>query len=146
MLVTILWRMENQPQTDYLVEFSDVTAGAYYAEAVRWAAGNEIITGYPGDLFKPDQAITREQLATILFRYAQYNGMGAVTLEYNLGGFADIEAISEYAGTAMNWAVGRGIINGKAGNLLDPAGATSRAEAAQMLMKYQQNVAPTLTD
>ncbi len=146
MLVTVLWRMENQPQTDYLVEFSDVTAGAYYAEAVRWAAGNEIITGYPGDLFKPDQAITREQLATILFRYAQYNGMGAVTLEYNLGGFADIEAISEYAGTAMNWAVGRGIINGKAGNLLDPAGATSRAEAAQMLMKYQQNVAPTLTD
>ena len=72
--------------------------------------------------------------------------MGAVTLEYNLGSFADIEAISEYAGTAMNWAVGRGIINGKAGNLLDPAGATSRAEAAQMLMKYQQNVAPTLTD
>lgn len=146
MLVTILWRMENQPVANYQMTFEDVAEDAYYAEAIRWAAGNEIITGHSSSIFSPDEPITREQLATILFRYAQYNGMGAVTLEYNLGGFADIEAISEYAGTAMNWAVGRGIINGKAGNLLDPAGATSRAEAAQMLMKYQQNVAPTLTD
>ena len=146
MLVTILWRMENQPVANYQMTFEDVAEDAYYAEAIRWAASNEIITGHSSSIFSPDEPITREQLATILFRYAQYNGMGAVTLEYNLGGFADIEAISEYAGTAMNWAVGRGIINGKAGNLLDPAGATSRAEAAQMLMKYQQNVAPTLTD
>lgn len=146
MLVTILWRMEEQPVVNYAMTFADVAADAYYAEAIRWAAANEVVTGHSSSVFGPDEAITREQLAAILFRYAQYNGLEAVTLEENLGGFADSGSISEYAITAMNWAVGQGIINGRGGNMLIPTGTATRAEAAQMLMNYQQNIAPALAD
>ena len=146
MLVTILWRMEEQPVVNYAMTFEDVAADAYYAEAIRWAAANEVVTGHSSSVFGPDEAITREQLAAILYRYAQYQGMEAITLEENLGGFADSGSISAYAVTAMNWAVGQGVINGNGSNMLSPTGTATRAEAAQMLMNYQQNIAPTLAD
>ena len=146
MLVTILWRMEEQPVVNYAMTFEDVAAEAYYAEAIRWAAANEVVTGHSSSVFGPDEAITREQLAAILYRYAQYQGMEAITLEENLGSFADSGSISAYAVTAMNWAVGQGVINGNGSNMLSPTGTATRAEAAQMLMNYQQNIAPTLAD
>ena len=146
MLVTILWRMEEQPVVNYAMTFEDVAADAYYAEAIRWAAANEVVTGHSSSVFGPDEAITREQMAAILYRYAQYQGMEAITLEENLGGFADSGSISAYAVTAMNWAVGQGVINGNGSNMLAPTGTATRAEAAQMLMNYQQNIAPTLAD
>ena len=146
MLVTILWRMEEQPVVNYAMTFEDVAADAYYAEAIRWAAANEVVTGHSSSVFGPDEAITREQLAAILYRSAQYQGMEAITLEENLGSFADSGSISAYAVTAMNWAVGQGVINGNGSNMLSPTGTATRAEAAQMLMNYQQNIAPTLAD
>mgnify|MGYP001750926474 CR=1 FL=1 len=86
--------------------------------------------------FAPNEAVTREQFAAILYRYAQYDGMDAVTLEENLGGFTDADSISEYAVPALNWAVGEGIITGTTATTLEPQGTTTRAQAAAMLMRF----------
>ena len=144
MLVTILWRLEGTPAVETTIAYDDVKADQYYAGAVAWASANGIVTGNGNGAFEPERWITREELATILYRYAQYNGLAAVTAEENLSGFPDNEAVSSYAVSAMNWAVGQGIIGGRTNGLLDPNGNATRAEAAQMLMKYEQNVAPNL--
>ena len=103
---------------------------------MNWAAENKIVEGYGDGNFGPTKAVTREQLAAILFRYAQYKGMDSVTLEENLTGFADGDQVSSWAVSAMNWAVGQGIMNGKGNNTLDPQGTATRAEVAKMLMVY----------
>ena len=115
--------------------FEDVGAGMYYAEAIRWAASEGIVGGYTATQFGPDDAITREQLAAILYRYAVYGGMTAVTLEENLGSFADTAQLSAYAIQAMNWAVGQGLINGSGSNLVLKAQAT-RAQVAAIIHRY----------
>ena len=138
MIVTILWRMEGQPVPMTANTFKDVEKGAYYEQAVAWAAEKGIVNGY-GDTFGPNDNITREQFATILFRYAQYKGLAAVTLEENLIGYADHAKVSPYAVQAMNWAVGKGLING-IGSELQPAGAASRAQAAAILHRFCENV------
>lgn len=136
MLVTILWRMEGEPVVNYIMPFTDVDGGAWYAEAVRWASSEGIVEGVSDTEFAPNEAVTREQFAAILYRYAQYDGMDAVTLEENLGGFTDADSISEYAVPALNWAVGEGIITGTTATTLEPQGTATRAQAAAMLMRF----------
>ncbi len=140
MIVTILYRMEGSPAVSGASSFQDVKADAYYNNAVIWAAANGIVTGVSSTQFCPDNAITREQFAAILFRYAQYKGMDAVTIEENLAAFPDGGSVSGYAVSAMNWAVGAGLLRGDASGLLMPKGEANRAQAAAMLNRFIENV------
>ena len=135
MIVTILYRMAGSPSVSGSSDFTDVAAGKWFAKAVAWAAANGIVNGYGSGLFGPNDPVTREQLAAMLYRYAVYGGMTAVTLEENLGGFADTAQLSAYAIQAMNWAVGQGLINGSGSNLVPKAQAT-RAQVAAIIHRY----------
>ncbi len=135
MLVTILYRMEGEPETGSAA-FVDVEDGAYYAAAVAWAAENGIVTGYSDTAFGPADNVTREQFATILYRYAIYKGMDEVTLEENLGGFTDAADISDWAISALNWAVGQELIGGMGDGTVAPSGTATRAQAAAILCRY----------
>ena len=135
MIVTILYRMAGSPSVSGSSDFTDVAAGKWFAKAVAWAAANGIVNGYGSGLFGPNDPVTREQLAAILYRYAVYGGMTAVTLEENLGSFADTAQLSAYAIQAMNWAVGQGLINGSGSNLVPKAQAT-RAQVAAIIHRY----------
>ena len=135
MIVTILYRMAGSPSVSGSSDFTDVAAGKWFAKAVAWAAANGIVNGYGDSLFGPNDPVTREQLAAILYRYAVYGGMTAVTLEENLGSFADTAQLSAYAIQAMNWAVGQGLINGSGNNLVPKAQAT-RAQVAAIIHRY----------
>ena len=137
MIVTILWRMENEPAAKHGCPFADVRRGSYYEQAIAWASENGIVTGFDASTFAPDQAITREQLAAILFRFAAYRGMDAVTLRENLSSFQDQAAISAYAVSALNWAVGEGLMQGT-GDKLEPTGSATRAQVAAMLRRFIQ--------
>ena len=137
MIVTILWRMENEPAAKHGCPFADVRRGSYYEQAIAWASENGIVTGFDASTFAPDRAITREQLAAILFRFAAYRGMDAVTLRENLSSFQDQAAISAYAVSALNWAVGEGLMQGT-GDKLEPTGSATRAQVAAMLRRFIQ--------
>ena len=138
MIVTILWRMENEPAAKHGCPFADVRRGSYYEQAIAWASENGIVTGFDASTFAPDRAITREQLAAILFRFAAYRGMDAVTLRENLSRFQDQAAISAYAVSALNWAVGEGLMQGT-GDKLEPTGSATRAQVAAMLRRFIQH-------
>ena len=135
MLVTVLWRAEDQPVVDYLMTFADVDASAYYGEAVRWAASEGIVKGYSDTEFAPDDLITREQIAVIMQRYAQYKGIVADESD-DLSQFADAGDVSDWALGSMQWAVGTGLISGKDIGSLAPQDNTTRAEAAAILMRF----------
>ena len=135
MIVTILYRMEKEPAVSSASKFTDVDIAQWYGKAVVWAADNGIVTGYSDTAFGPNDPVTREQLAAILYRYAVYRGMTAVTIEDNLGGFADADQISPYAIPAMNWAVGKGLINGS-GSTLAPKAQATRAQVAAIIHRY----------
>ena len=135
MMATILWRMEGSPAPKGKNSFTDVEAGKWYADAITWTAENGIFAGYGKDKFGPDDPITREQLAAIFYRYADYKGYD-LTVKGNLDKFKDADKITDYAKTAMQWAVGSGLVNGKSGNLLDPQGTATRAEIAAMLHRF----------
>lgn len=137
MIVTILWRMENEPAAKHGCPFADVRRGSYYEQAIAWASENGIVTGFDSSTFAPDRAITREQLAAILFRFAAYRGMDAVTLRENLSSFQDQAAISAYAVSALNWAVSEGLMQGT-GDKLEPTGSATRAQVAAMLRRFIQ--------
>lgn len=137
MIVTILWRMENEPAAKNGCPFADVRRGSYYEQAIAWASENGIVTGFDASTFAPDRTITREQLAAILFRFAAYRGMDAVTLRENLSSFQDQAAISAYAVSALNWAVGEGLMQGT-GDKLEPTGSATRAQVAAMLRRFIQ--------
>ena len=137
MIVTILWRMENEPAAKHGCPFADVRRGSYYEQAIAWASENGIVTGFDASTFAPDRAITREQLAAILFRFAAYRGMDAVTLRENLSSFQDQAAISVYAVSALNWAVSGGLMQGT-GDKLEPTGSATRAQVAAMLRRFMQ--------
>lgn len=137
MIVTILWRMENEPVAKHGCPFADVRRGSYYEQAIAWASENGIVTGFDSSTFAPDRAITREQLAAILFRFAAYRGMDAVTLRETLSSFQDQAAISVYAVSALNWAVGEGLMQGT-GDKLEPTGNATRAQVAAMLRRFMQ--------
>ena len=135
MMATILWRMEGSPIPKGKNSFTDVEAGKWYADAITWTAENGIFAGYGKDKFGPDDPITREQLAAIFYRYADYKGYD-LTVKGNLDKFKDSDKITDYAKTAMQWAVGSGLMKGKSGNLLDPQGTATRAEIAAMLHRF----------
>ena len=138
MIVTILYRLEGEPVVDYAMDFTDVAGDAYYAEAVRWAASEGIVGGYGGGLFGSDDAVTREQLAAILYRYAVYKGYDvSIGESTNILSYADFADLSEYAIPAMQWACGAGIISGTGdGSTLTPQGEATRAQVAAMLMRF----------
>ena len=135
MMATILWRMEGSPAPKGKNSFTDVEAGKWYADAITWTAENSIFAGYGKDKFGPDDPITREQLAAIFYRYTDYKGYD-LTVKGNLDKFKDADKITDYAKTAMQWAVGSGLVKGKSGNLLDPQGTATRAEIAAMLHRF----------
>ena len=137
MIVTVLWRMAGSPAPQGECPFEDVKADSYYEDAITWAQENGVVTGYSDTIFKPDQLITREQLAAIIFRNEVRKGMEALTMEENLTHFEDADKISEYAVTAMNWAVGQKIINGVSETLLAPQKTATRAECATMLYRME---------
>ena len=140
-LVTILWRLEGSPETTGAVRFNDTAGGAWYTEAVRWAAGCGVVKGYDNGCFGPNDAMTREQMAAILYRYAQHKGYDVSAGEdTNILSFNDAFAVSEYAIPAMQWACGSGMVHGIArdgGMLLAPKDTTTRAQAATLIMRFQ---------
>ena len=140
-LVTVLWRLEGSPETTGAVRFNDTAGGAWYTEAVRWAAGCGVVKGYDNGCFGPNDAVTREQMAAILYRYAQHKGYDVSAGEdTNILSFNDAFAVSEYAIPAMQWACGSGMVRGiaqKGGMLLAPRDTTTRAQAATLIMRFQ---------
>ena len=135
MMATILWRMEGSPVPKGKNSFTEVEAGKWYADAITWTTENGIFAGYGKDKFCPDDPITREQLAAIFYRYADYKGYD-LTVKGDLDKFKDADKITDYAKTAMQWAVGSGLVKGKSCNLLDPQGTATRAEIAAMLHRF----------
>ena len=139
MLVTVLYRLEGEPEVGEC-NYSDVPAGEWYTDAVTWAAEHKIVEGYAGK-FDPTGDITREQFATILYRYAKYKGYDvSVGEDTNILSFVDAEEISSWAKDAMQWAVGAGLFEGKGENNLDPTGKATRAEMATILYRFCENV------
>lgn len=139
MIVTMLYRLENEPAAAS-AGFTDVAAGQWYTDAVNWAAANNIVNGYGDDQFGPTDTITREQMMAILYRYAQYKGYD-VTASADLSAYTDAANISSYAVSAMQWAVGEGLINGITDTTLVPGGSATRAQVAAILMRFCENVA-----
>ena len=138
MIVTILYRMAGSPAASGSSAFTDVTAGAYYSNAVAWASANGIVDGYGDGRFGPNDTITREQMAAILYRYAQRKGQD-VTVSAALSQFTDADTASGYAVDALRWAVGEGLISGKGSGVLGPKGAASRAQVAVILHRFAGN-------
>ena len=139
MIVTMLHRLEGEPAAE-ASDFADVAAGMYYADAVDWAAANGIVTGVSDSAFAPGSAITREQLAAILYRYAQYKGYD-VSASADLGAYADAAQVSAYATAAMQWANASGLITGETSTTLNPQGSATRAQVATILMRFCEDVA-----
>ena len=137
MVVTILYRVEGAPAVSGDKVFSDVSPDAWYGAAVSWAAANGIVEGHEDGTFRPNDAITREQMAAILYRYAAYKGEASVEHygEDFMITFPDKTAVSAYAVEAMNWACAEGLINGMDG-ILNPRGTATRAQAAAILFRY----------
>lgn len=132
-LAQILYNKEGKPAVSGNSIFTDVTASAWYSNAVIWAAANNIVSGYGNALFGPDDNITREQLAVMLWRYSGSPAVANKELQFN-----DADQISDYALDALLWAVENGIINGKGNGILDPKGLATRAQVAQMLKNYME--------
>ena len=139
-LVTILYRLEGQPAVSGDLPFTDVEAGTWYTNAVVWAAQNGIVNGVGDDTFAPGNDLTREQLVTILYRYAESKGYD-VSASADLAGYPDGEEIQAYAREAMAWAVAENIIQGMEDDTLKPAGNASRAQIATILMRFCEGVA-----
>ena len=140
MLVQILYNLEGKPK-GIAAYFSDVQADAWYAEAVGWAAANKVVTGYADGTFRPNAAVTREQAAAILYRYAQSKGIDvSVGENTNILSYVDVQQASEYAIPALQWAVGAGVLNGKNGGRLAPTGTATRAEIAAIMQRWCENI------
>ena len=140
-IVTILWRQSGEPVVNYAMSFSDVAADQWYTEAVRWAQSTGVVTGYEDNTFAPNKSITREQLATILYRYAQFVKVDtdAAMKDTNTLSFDDSFSVSSWASEGVNWCVAAEILNGS-DNKLNPQGNATRAQAAAMLQRFCENV------
>lgn len=137
MIAMILWRLEGSPAADSVLAFGDVAQDAWYAQAVRWAAESGVVKGYDSVTFGPDDPITREQLAAMLYRFAQYRDGAAANGGVSRLDFDDAGQVSDWAYEAMCWSVGSGIILGVGDDLLQPLGYATRAQAAVMIMRFQ---------
>lgn len=146
MLVTVLWRLADEPPAVF-GGFTDTPSDTWYSKAASWALANDVVTGYGGGLFGPNDDVTREQMAVILYRYAQKHGYDIDAAD-SLFDFADAHKTSVWAKDAMKWAVGKSLLSGKAGSLpvLDPKAKATRAEAATILMRFFENVKLDNTD
>ena len=140
MIVTMLHRLEGKPGVNYLLPFGDVPEGLWYTEAVRWAASEGIVNGVSDTSYAPDNAITREQMAAILYRYAQYKGYDTSVGGMSLAEYTDADQISSYATTAMQWANENGLITGRTDTTLAPQSTATRAEVATILMRFCEDV------
>ena len=138
MAVTMLYRLEGEPDA-VASGFADVPADAYYADAVAWAQANDIVNGVSETAFAPDDPVTREQMAAVLYRYAQFKGYD-VTASNDLSSYTDASRISSYAITAMGWANAAGLITGNTGTTLNPRGNATRAEVATILMRFCEDI------
>ena len=144
MIVTILYRLAGASSSSGAAPFTDVASGAWYYDAVGWAAASGIVTGYGDGRFGPNDTITREQMALILFRYADSKSYD-VSTRANLSGYQDANAISSYATDAFAWAVGAGLINGLTATTLCPKESATRAQAAAIFTRFCQSVVPNGT-
>ena len=135
MIVTMLWRLDGKKSPNYAMTFKDVPASQWYTEAVRWAAAEKIVSGYNAERFGADDAVTREQLATILCNYAKYKGQDCTVSRVSLD-YVDRADISSWANEAVKWCSLKGIVNGKDGKVFDPQGKATRAEAAAMMQRF----------
>jgi len=142
MIAVMLWRLEGSPVVNYLLDFEDVKAEAWYTEAIRWAKSEGIIGGYGNGCWGPDDAVTREQMVTILWRYAQYKGYDvSVGENTNILSYDDAFDVAEYAIPAMQWACGSGMVQGMndpdgEGMILAPESKGTRAQIATMMMRF----------
>lgn len=139
MIVTILHRLEGTPAVSTSGTFADVAAGQYYTDAVEWASANGIVGGYGNGRFGPNDPITREQMAAILYRYAAYKEYD-VSGAADLSGYSDASSISSYARIAMQWANHSGLVNGTSGATLSPQGSATRAQAAVILYRFCEEI------
>ena len=140
MLSQILYAMEDKPAVSGAATFSDVAAGAWYADAVNWTEAQGIVAGMGENSFAPDAPVTREQLSLILYGYARYKGYDT-SASVSLSGYADRDSVAVWAADSMGWAVSEGLISGRPGGYLDPAGTAIRAEVAQILMNFCEDLA-----
>ena len=140
MIAQVLYNLEERPEAPGAAGFTDVAAGAWYADAVNWAAARGIVKGYDTGAFGPEDSVTREQLAAILYRYAQAKGYDTTQGGMAVREFSDSASISDWAQEAMAWAVNAQVLSGKGNGVLDPQGTATRAEVAQMLMNFGEHV------
>lgn len=140
MLVTVLYSMEGSPAVSGSLAYQDVASNAWYRNAVLWATQKGIVSGYSTSEFGSDDIVTREQMALILYGYAK-NKSYDVSAQGSVSGFTDVKSISNWALDSVEWAVGEQLLSGKGANKLDPTGGATRAEVAQILMRFCQNVA-----
>lgn len=139
MLVTVLYRMENSPEISKGLTFSDVEPDSWYEKAVMWASEQGITNGYGENIFAPYDDISREQIAAILMRYAEYKNFKTTKLA-KLDLISDVSEISDWASKPMQWAYAEGLITGKTTSFLYPKGLATRGEVATMLMRFCQNI------
>lgn len=135
MLVTVLWRLDGSPAVTGGAGFADVAQDRYYATAVKWASQNSIVNGVTVDSFAPESYVTREQIAAMIYRYAQYRGTDISSSE-TLGAYSDAADISGWAQPAVKWAVGRGVMSGMTDSTIRPGNTATRAQVAAMLMRF----------
>ncbi len=140
MLVTVLYRLAGQPVVLAQNTFSDVDTTDYYNKAVNWAVQNGIITGYNSDVFGADDNVTRQQIATILYRYSKVANIAIANLTDLSANYNDAEKISDYAKDGLNYCIQQGVLSGKPGNLLDPQNKATRAEVATMLHRFAKSI------
>lgn len=135
-IVTILWRLAGSPVVNYAMRYADMDEGAWYGEAVRWAASTGVVTGYSESSFGPNDAITREQLAAILYRYVKTQGQGFTGMWYFPLRYDDAASISSWADEAMHWCVMKGLLNGTSETALSPRATATRAQLAAILQRF----------
>ena len=140
MLVQVLWNLEGKPEASAITEYSDVASDAWYYDAVQWATAENIVGGYGNGIYGSEDDITREQMALMLYRYAQYKGYDTTQSGADVQDFTDYEDISDWALEGMTWAVNAGLLNGKGNGILDPTSNATRAEVAQILMNFCENI------
>ena len=136
MLVTILYRLAGSPAAGS-ASFTDVAKGQWYADGVAWASANGVVSGYPDGSFRPNDTITREQMAAILYQYARIQGK-LDDSRADLSIFSDLDSLSAYAKEPMSWAVAQGLFSGVSADTLAPGGSTTRAQAAVILTAFSK--------
>ena len=139
MIAQMLYSLEGKPRTGS-AGYADVAFGAWYEDAVAWISSEGLMTGYSDTAFGPDDPVTREQLALILYNYADWAGYD-VRGSVSLGSYIDADSASTWAVEALEWAIDAGLISGRGNGILAPAGTATRAEVAQIFMNFLENVA-----